>query len=516
MSVGRRIAAGFAAVLLALIVLTTIGIVRVNKINEALKVINDVNGVKERYAINFRGSVHDRSIAARDVTLVPDSELPAVIAHIQALEDAYKQSAEPMDAIFNAGSNVSEDERRQLQTIKSAEAKAVPLLHDIITKQRDGDNAGAKREVLEQARPAFVEWLAAVNGFIDMEEAQNKAKAAMARAVGVNFQYLMLTLTIVAIVIGTAIAFSITRNITQALGGEPAEVKAITNAIGDGNLAVPIHVRNGNENSILASLARMQISLRSVVDEVRGRADAVSNASAQIAIGSADMAKRTEQQATALQTTARSMGDVTEAVRSNAASAKQASTVTTETAKEVERGTSMVQDIVKTMDGITAESNRISDITSVIEGIAFQTNILALNAAVEAARAGEQGRGFAVVATEVRSLAQRSASAAKEIKELIGKSSVRVQQGAAEIHGAASAMSDILRSVRRVNNIVNEIADASAEQSRNVVNVGDAIALMDEGTQQNAVLVEQTSAAARSLDGQSGELRKAVTAFRTQ
>jgi methyl-accepting chemotaxis protein len=337
----------------------------------------------------------------------------------------------------------------------------------------------------------------------------------MARAVGVNFQYLMLTLTIAAIAIGTTIAFFITRNITQALGGEPAEVNAITNAIGNGNLAVPIPTRQGNENSILASLGRMQISLRKVVDDVRGHADGVSTASAQIAMGSSDMAKRTEQQAVSLQTTALSMEQVTEAVKSNAASAKQASTVATETAIEVEHGTGMVQDIVKTMDSITQESSRISDITAVIEGIAFQTNILALNAAVEAARAGEQGRGFAVVATEVRSLAQRSASAAKEIKELIGKSSARVQQGATEIHSAANAMSGILSSVRRVNSIVNEIADASAEQSRDVAKVGQAIAQMDEGTQQNAALVEQTSAAALSLDEQASELRKAVTTFRT-
>jgi len=214
-----------------------------------------------------------------------------------------------------------------------------------------------------------------------------------------------------------------------------------------------------------------------------------------------------------LQQTAASMGQVAGTVKNNADNAQQASQLATSTASDVANGSDMVQGIVHTMRDITDESKRIADITSVIEGIAFQTNILALNAAVEAARAGEQGRGFAVVATEVRSLAQRSSSAAKEIKELIGHSVERVNAGAVEINNAANAMTQILRSVNQVNSIVNEIAHASAEQASGVQEAAQAITHMDATTQQNVRLVELTSAAALTLDGQSRELREAVGVF---
>ena len=514
LSVAQRISFGFAVVMAAMLVLTTVGISRVDKISDALTSINDVNGVKERYAINFRGSVHDRAIAVRDLTLVPDAELPGVIEHIATLTQAYEHSAKPMYALFDRGVGVSSDERQQLEKIKAAEARALPLLLTVIEKRSAGQIDSARAEVLNEARPAFIAWLASINGFIDMEEALNNDQAQTARAIGVNFQYLMVTLTAFAIVIGSIIAWAIIRNITRALGGEPTDVKRITNAIGEGNLSVPMMIDAGADDSILASLARMQQSLRTVVEEVRQHAEGVSGASAQIASGSQDMANRTEQQASALQVTAASMEQVTVAVRTNAQSAQQASTLAGQTAKDVEKGAGMVQSLVTTMDDISKESGRIADITSVIEGIAFQTNILALNAAVEAARAGEEGKGFAVVASEVRSLAQRSAAAAKEIKELIAKSTERVQQGAVEIHGAAKAMTGILGSVRRVNDIINEIAAASAAQSTDVSRVGEAIAQMDESTMKNAALVEQTAAAATALDEQSTHLKTAVGAFR--
>jgi methyl-accepting chemotaxis protein len=185
-SVGTRIAGGFSVLLLALVILTAVGIVQVNHINSSLTTISDVNSVKERYAINFRGSVHDRSIAVRDVTLVSADELPSVVAHIERLEADYQASAEPLDKLFASGMHVSDEERQQLAKIKAAEAKTMPLVHDVIARQKAGDNDGAKQEVLAQARPAFVEWLAGVNGFIDMEEALNETQGKYARSVGVQ------------------------------------------------------------------------------------------------------------------------------------------------------------------------------------------------------------------------------------------------------------------------------------------------------------------------------------------
>lgn len=513
LSVGARISGSFAVMLCALALLAGIGIVQVGKINNALTTINDVNNVKQLYAVNFRGSVHDRSIAVRDVTLVSAAELPSVIAHITQLENDYLASAGPMDKLFSPGAKVTPQERQQYEKIKTAEAKAMPLVHEIITRQQNGDFVGVKQEVLEQARPAFIDWLATINGFIDIETHLNDQQAAMARGVGKDFQYLMLILALVTIGFGVLIMISTTRTITRSLGGEPAEIKRIADAIGAGDLSSPLQLRKGDSHSILASLNGMRAALRKVVSDVRKHAEGVASTSGEIALGSADLSRRTESQASALQQTAASMGQVAGTVKNNADNAQQASQLATATASDVASGSDMVQGIVHTMRDITEESKRIADITSVIEGIAFQTNILALNAAVEAARAGEQGRGFAVVATEVRSLAQRSSSAAKEIKELIGHSVERVNAGAVEINNAANAMTQILQSVNQVNSIVNEIAHASAEQASGVQEAAQAITHMDTTTQQNVRLVELTSAAALTLNGQSRELREAVGVF---
>ncbi|WP_423199852.1 MULTISPECIES: methyl-accepting chemotaxis protein [unclassified Cupriavidus] len=513
-SVGARIAGGFAGLLLAMIVLTAVGITRVNKINAGLYTINEVNGVKQRYAINFRGSVHDRSIALRDATLVSAADLPAVVNQIEQLARAYRESAQPMDEIFAKGMRVSQEERARLATIKSAEARTMPLIADVLSRQQAGDAEGARRVLLDSARPAFVAWLAAINAFIDLEEQLNQEQGAMARDVGVHFQVLMLSLTAIAIALGIGVTWLLARSISLTLGAEPPDVKRVAEAVGEGDLTYPAQVREGDDSSILASLHHMQAALRDVVLNVRAHTEAVSNATEQIAAGNADMATRTDSQASALRQTVASMAQVAGVVRQNSERAQHANTLATTTAAEVEQGSEMVQSIVQKMDGITAESNKIADITAVIEGIAFQTNILALNAAVEAARAGEQGKGFAVVATEVRSLAQRSSTAAKEIKTLIASSVEHVHDGAADIQSAADAMSKILGSVRRVNGIVNEIADALVDQASSVEEVSRAVAHMDAITQQNASLVEQTSAAASALDGQSRELREAMAVFR--
>jgi len=513
LSVGARISGSFAVILCSLALLAGIGIVQVGKINNALTTINDVNNVKQLYAVNFRGSVHDRSIAVRDVTLVSAAELPSVVAHIAQLESDYLASAGPMDKIFDAGTNVTPEERQQYQKIKDAEAKTMPLVHEIVTRQQSGDVAGVKQEVLDQARPAFIEWLATINGFIDIETHLNDHQAAMARGVGKDFQYLMLILALVTIGFGVLIMLTTTRTITRSLGGEPAQIKRIADAIGGGDLSTALRLRKGDSNSILASLSRMQSALRKVVSDVRKHAEGVANTSGEIALGSADLSRRTESQASALQQTAASMGQVAGTVKNNADNAQQASQLATSTASDVANGSDMVQGIVHTMRDITDESKRIADITSVIEGIAFQTNILALNAAVEAARAGEQGRGFAVVASEVRTLAQRSAAAAKEIKSLIEASVEQVGHGAQRVREAGDTMAEIVASVQRVTDIMAEISAASQEQSAGIEQVSQTVIQMDGTTQQNAALVEEASAAARSLEQQANRLIDAVDVF---
>jgi methyl-accepting chemotaxis protein len=294
-----------------------------------------------------------------------------------------------------------------------------------------------------------------------------------------------------------------------------SEAAALADAIAQGDLRQRPRVTGHDEVAqLLGSLDRMQSSLAGIISSVRGNAESVASASAQIAQGNQDLSGRTEQQASSLQQTAASMETLGSTVKQNADSARQANQLALGASTVAIKGGSVVGQVVETMKGINDSSKKIADIITVIDGIAFQTNILALNAAVEAARAGEQGRGFAVVASEVRSLAQRSAAAAKEIKGLITASVERVDQGSALVNEAGTTMQEIVSSIRRVTDIVGEISSANEEQSTSVGQVGQAVSLMDQATQQNAALVEQSAAAAESLKSQALQLVEAVAVFK--
>ncbi len=318
----------------------------------------------------------------------------------------------------------------------------------------------------------------------------------------------------VAIALAIALAVVIVRSIARQLGGEPGEAASLARSVAAGNLGVPIRLRPGDATSMMAQLKTMQESLSKVVADVRQNADSVATASTQIAQGNLDLSSRTEEQASALEETAASMEELGSTVSQNADNAKQANQLALGASSLATRGGEVVGEVVSTMKGINESSRRIGDIIGVIDGIAFQTNILALNAAVEAARAGEQGRGFAVVASEVRSLAQRSAGAAKEIKELIGASVERVERGSALVDQAGATMGEIVAAVRRVADIIGEISAATIEQSAGVAQVGEAVSQMDQATQQNAALVEESAAAAESLKQQAQQLVQTVAVFR--
>ncbi len=342
-------------------------------------------------------------------------------------------------------------------------------------------------------------------------EAQSLAQSNAAAAQGRQAALTSLGLMLVVALVGTAVGVGFGRGIARSI----ARAAEVTEAVAGGDLSVAVRVHGKDEVAqLLGSLQSMQSNLVRVVGGVRAGSDSVANASAQIAHGNQDLSQRTEQQASALQETAASMEELGTTVKHNADNARQANQLAQNASTVAVKGGDVVNQVVQTMKGINDSSRQIADIIGVIDGIAFQTNILALNAAVEAARAGEQGRGFAVVASEVRSLASRSAAAAREIKSLITASVERVEQGTALVDQAGTTMSEVVASIRRVTDIVGEISSASSQQSAGVSQVGDAVAQMDRATQQNAALVEESAAAAESLRQQAQQLVDAVAVFR--
>jgi len=504
---------GFALVLCLMVLLTVVGITQVNRMNAGLSAINDVFGVKQRYAITFRGSVHDRAIALRDAVLAGPDELRPLVADIERLRRQYAEAAAPMDTLFAPGTIVSAKERDTYAAITAIAVRTQPVVDNLLAALQRGDAASA-RGLLDQARPLFVQWLAAINRMIDLEEALSKEQSDMARQVGVEFQHLMLALTAFAILVGAGLAWIIARRITRALGAEPGDLKHIADAVSAGDLGNAIHPRDGDANSILATLARMQRGLASVVGGVRQHADAVSVVSVQLADGNADLSAHTNNEARVLQQTTQAMEALTDEVKRNSRNAQEAGEMASQAVEAARQGSQTMHGVVETMRALSEASTQISDITSVIEGIAFQTNILALNAAVEAARAGEQGKGFAVVASEVRSLAQRSATAAKEINVLIGQSTDTVQRGVDRVGEAGKAMGVILDSITQTTTTMNGIVQASAEQTERIEQVAQILARLDEDTQKNAQRVEEVSEGAVVLREQATELRQAVAAFR--
>ena len=306
----------------------------------------------------------------------------------------------------------------------------------------------------------------------------------------------------------------ITRHLLRQLGGEPDYAAAIAGKIAAGDLTVSVATKRGDQSSLLFAMGSMRENLAAIVGRVRTGTDAIAIASRQISAGNLDLSSRTEEQAASLQETASSMEELTSTVKQNAENAQQASALAANASQVAYKGSSVVGQVVDTMTAINQSSTKIAEITGIIEGIAFQTNILALNAAVEAARAGEQGRGFAVVASEVRNLAQRSSIAAKEIKDLITVSVQKIQNGSTLAGEASKTMSDVTLAIGQVTSIMGEIAAASAEQSRGIDQINQAVTQMDEVTQQNAALVEEAAAASQSLEEQGRQLSQAVASLR--
>ncbi|OSZ67376.1 methyl-accepting chemotaxis protein [Hydrogenophaga sp. IBVHS2] len=374
-----------------------------------------------------------------------------------------------------------------------------------------GERDAAVAHLFGEVRPAQMAYFKTIEEAVKLQTGTAKTASEEAQDAVDSLITTIAASVIAALLIAVGMAVWIIRSITGPLN----QAVDLARAVSAGDLTKQVEVRSQDEVGVLMlALSEMQSGLVKVVSQVRTGSESVSSASVQIAQGNQDLSSRTESQASALEETAASMEELSSTVRQNADNAVQANQLARSASQVAEQGGQVVSQVVQTMKGIETSSRKIADIISVIDGIAFQTNILALNAAVEAARAGEQGRGFAVVAGEVRNLAQRSASAAKEIKDLITESVERVASGTALVDRAGSTMNEVVDSVRRVTDIMAEISAASKEQSDGVGQIGEAVTQMDQATQQNAALVEEMSAAASSLRTQAGELVQAVAVFR--
>ncbi|HEP6273626.1 TPA: CHASE3 domain-containing protein [Burkholderia vietnamiensis] len=512
MTVGRKLGAAFGIVVLIALIGSAISIVNFLKLNQA-------NG----------WNVHSYQVLrANDDMLTSMVNMETgVRGYVAAGDDRFlepykaglRQFAKSFDVVRSLTSDNAAQQRR-LETLRDMHRKVAEVDDKLIAMRRDV-NAGTQpanvlidyfkqgddKQFMDRYRAVAAELNEAEQSLLDQRSGEVASLTALTK---VTLAAAGVITVILSIVLGTVI----TRGIMRSLGGEPADAAAVAGRIAEGNLEAPVPVAPNDRGSLMASLESMRRQLSGIVSEIQSTAESITTSAGEIAQGNLDLSQRTEEQAASLEETAASMEQLTATVRQNTENAKQANALAGSACEVAMRGGEVVNEVVDSMRAISSSSGKVVEIIAVIEGIAFQTNILALNAAVEAARAGEQGRGFAVVAGEVRTLAQRSANAAKEIKDLINGSVESVALGSQQVERAGATMSDIVQSVRRVTDIMNEIASASDEQGTGIEQVNVAVGQMDSVTQQNAALVEQASAAAQAMAQQATTLRDVVGVFR--
>ncbi|RQO61974.1 hypothetical protein DBR47_05525 [Paucibacter sp. KBW04] len=506
-SIGRRLNFSFSLVLLIALAGSAMGFWSLQKVADETASMYGETLLSERLASDWQRNIVGGIYRSTAIAVSKDKALAEYFS--AAAAESTRQSSElqkRLDALL------SSPRERQLFDQLSQGRQAYLAARDAMTQAKKADDAQRAEEIFTQ------QYLPAAGQFQDtikqiVQEQRDELDAAAQRVAQTNSQarIALLVFAACALALGAFLALRLTRSIVRPL----SQAAASADAIAHFDLSRHISVNSADETGQLQQAQKtMQEALIRLIGEVRSSTDSISTASAEIATGNHDLSARTEQTASNLQEAAASMAQLTGTVRQTAESAVTANQLASSAAEVARRGGTVVAEVVSTMEDISASSRRITDIIGTIDGIAFQTNILALNAAVEAARAGEQGRGFAVVASEVRSLAQRSAEAAKEIKTLIGASAERVESGTQLVQDAGSTMSDIVASVQRVSDIIAEISAASREQSEGINQVNNAVGQLDQMTQQNAALVEESAAAAESLRDQSGRLASAIAVFK--
>ena len=515
LTIAKRLGLGFGLVAMFLLLVITLGLTSMRQIQGRMDETTKVNNVETSLAQSMDLTVTERALALRNLILLKEEkEIQIEVARIAEQEKKYAAAQQKLGEMFAKLEGTSSEEKSLLEQIRTQSGLAAPFIQRAAALALEQKQDDAYKLLRYEFRPVQKRWWELLRTLIAVEEKQNSEASSMAEAAYSQARLVMLSIGSLALLTSLLAAVLITRSVTRQLGCEPDEAAAIAGQIASGNLAVPIHTRAGDTHSLLHAMQSMRDSLAQIVQQVHASTETIATAAGQIAMGNLDLSSRTEQQASTLEQTASSMEELTSTVRINTDHARQANGLAESASDVATKGGAVVAQVVDTMAAIDVSARKIVDIIAVIDGIAFQTNILALNAAVEAARAGEQGRGFAVVATEVRNLAQRSAAAAKEIKDLIGDSVDKVQAGNRLVEQAGSTMHEVVASVRRVTGIMSEMMSASQEQSAGIEQINIAVTQMDNVTQQNAALVEEAAAAAQAMQEQVNSLNEVVSVFR--
>ena len=614
MNIAQRLYSGFGIIILLIVIITIVGINRVNKIDNTLQEIVEVNSVKQRYAMNFRGSVHDRAIAIRDVVLSENSNsdlFKISTQHISNLEKYYEESAKPMDELFAKKENIDNKEIEILNNIKEIEKKTLPLVKEIIKLKNENNSVQASKILLDEASPAFTSWLKVINEFIDYQEAKNLKATPIAREIAKSFSFSMISILVISLIIGIVTAYLISSSLSKAANevskglegffafvnkqtnksttielysqdefGKMAkiinenihqteenlkkdeefvkDVSRFINELKSGNMLAKLEKDSNTpslqelknllsqlqdylEHTIARDLNMLLEVLESykhqdftkrfdkpyakVAVTINELGDVISNLlkqSLEVGITLESSSNKLIQNvnslnssatnaAASLEETAAALEEITSTVINNANNVVQMSKYSNEVSSSAKKGQELARSTTNAMEDITKQVNAINEAIGVIDNIAFQTNILSLNAAVEAATAGEAGKGFAVVAAEVRNLANRSAEAAKEIKNIVEKASQKAKEGKNISDDMIEGYKELNENISNTILRINEVANASKEQERGIIQINDAINTLDQATQKNAQVADQISVMSSNIASMSNSLVTAAS-----